>query len=235
MDCCKADGTSKMKLHILPPSANSHGCLAIVKALKLEDKGLEIVNAYGKTRSEEFIAMNPCHCCPTLEFGGDKGAIWESCACMRTLCQLFEGGEKYYPKDPIIRGKIDMVCDWKNTAFYPPFYHIAYILFGVPVDEAKAKEDFKKICDECFPILLDTFLKDTKFCYSDTPTIADLGVAPLLTLIKGRPKFWAKVPEGVKEYHTRVLDAFPEANEYFKMLDDMAIGYKGDGADAEPL
>jgi hypothetical protein len=62
-----------------------------------------------------------------------------------------------------------------------------------------------------------------------------LGVAPLLTLIKGRPKFWEKVPEGVKEYHTRVLEAFPEANEYFKMLDDMAIGYKGDGADAEPL
>lgn len=59
--------------------------------------------------------MNPCHCCPTLEFGGDKGAIWESCACMRTMCQLFEGGEKYYPKDPIARGKIDLVCDWKNT------------------------------------------------------------------------------------------------------------------------
>lgn len=99
----------------LPTAANSHGVLAIVKALKLEDKGLEIVDAYGKTRSDEFIAMNPCHCCPTLEFGGDKGAIWESCACMRTLCQLFEGGEKFYPNDPVLRGKIDLVCDWKNT------------------------------------------------------------------------------------------------------------------------
>jgi glutathione S-transferase len=107
-------------------------------------------------------------------------------------------------------------------------------MFGVPVDEAKAKEDFKKLCDEHFPILLDTFLKDNKFCYSDTPTIADLGVAPLLTLIKGRPKFWAKVPEGVKEYHERVLQAFPEADEYFKMLDSMATAYKGEGADAEP-
>lgn len=86
-----------------------------MKALGLEDKGLEIVDAMGKTRSEEFIAMNPCHCCPTLEYGGGKGAIWESCACMRTICQLFEGGEKYYPKDPIMRGKIDLVCDWKNT------------------------------------------------------------------------------------------------------------------------
>ena len=107
-------------------------------------------------------------------------------------------------------------------------------MFGVTVDEAKAKEDFKKICDEHFPILLDTFLKDTKFCYSDTPTIADLGIAPLLTLIKGRPKFWAAVPEGVKEYHARVLEAFPGADEYFKMLDGMATSYDGAGHDAEP-
>ena len=96
-------------------AGNSHGCLALAKALDLESKGLEIVDAMGKTRTEEFIAMNPCHCCPTLEFGGEKGAIWESCACMRTMCQIFEGGEKYYPIDPILRGKIDLVCDWKNT------------------------------------------------------------------------------------------------------------------------
>lgn len=119
-------------------------------------------------------------------------------------------------------------------SLYPTFFHIAYMMFGVPVDEAKAKEDFKKICDEHFPVLLDTFLKDTKFCYSDTPTIADLGVAPLLTLMKGRPKFWAAVPEGVKEYHARVLEAFPGADEYFKMLDGMATSYEGAGADAEP-
>jgi len=82
-------------------------------------------------------------------------------------------------------------------------------MFGVPVDEAKAKEDFKKLCDE-------------------------QGVAPLLTLIKGRPKYWAAVPEGVKEYHARVLEAFPEADEYFKMLDEFAAAFKGDAADAEP-
>ena len=119
-------------------------------------------------------------------------------------------------------------------SLYPSFYHIAYCLFGAAVDEDKAKEDFKKICDEHFPVLLDTFLKDTKFCYSDTPTIADLGVAPLLTLIKGRPKFWAKVPEGIKEYHASVLEAHPGADEYFKMLDGLATSYDGPGADAEP-
>ena len=110
-------------------------------------------------------------------------------------------------------------------------------MFGVKVDDAKAKEDFKKLCDEHFPILLDAFLKNTKFCYSDTPTIADLGVAPLLTLIKGRPKFWEAVPEGVKEYHARVLEAFPEADEYFTMLDGFATAFaekKENGADAAP-
>jgi glutathione S-transferase len=63
-------------------AANSHGCIAIVKHLKLDDK-VEIVNAYGKTRTPEFLAMNPCHTAPTLELDGDAGAIWEVCSLYR--------------------------------------------------------------------------------------------------------------------------------------------------------
>ena len=50
-----------MKLHILPPSPNSHGCIAVINSLGLKD--IEIINAYGKTRTEEFLAINPCHTC----------------------------------------------------------------------------------------------------------------------------------------------------------------------------
>ena len=91
-------------------AANSHGCVAIVRHLKLEDK-IEIVNAYGKTRSPEFLAINPCHTCPTLELDGNDGAIWESCAIMRYLCLNNDGGEELYPADPVLRGKIDMVME----------------------------------------------------------------------------------------------------------------------------
>lgn len=224
-----------MKLHVLPISANSHGCLAVVKHLKLDESDVEIVDAMGKTRTPEFLAINPCHTCPTLEFDGDNnGAIWESCAVLRCLCMSFPGGEELYPTDPMMRGKIDMVMDWKNTSLYPDMFHIAYGPFGVTTDEELAKINFAKILDVYFPLLVDVFLKDTKFCFSDTPTIADLAVAPLVTLFKCREKFWAKVPHEVKEYYGRVLDAFPDVKEYVNMLDDMMVSYDGPGANAEP-
>lgn len=220
-----------MKLHILPPSANSHGCLAIIKKLNLD---IEEVNAYGKTRTPEFLAMNPCHTCPCLELDGDDGAIWESSAIMRYLCVNNKGGEELYPNDPALRGKIDMVMDWRQTSLYKGIPPIAYIVFGMEQKDEDAKKSFANLLAEHFPVLLDVYLKDTPFCYSDKPTIADLAIAPTLTFLKCRKHFWAKVPEKVKEYHARVLAAFPETKENFDMLDGMCTGYDGAGADCEP-
>jgi len=219
-----------MKLHIMPPSANSHGPIAVVKKLGLD---IEIVNAYGNTRTEEFLNMNPCHVCPTIEL--DNGAIWESNAIMRFLIATAgKKGETLYPKEAILRGKLDTVMDWRACELYPKLPDIGYMIFGMPVSDDGAKKSFKKLLDEVFPVLTGTFLKDTKFIYSDTPTIADLSVAPCLTFIKARKNFWAKVPQEVKDYQTRVLEAFPETKEYFDMLAGMAAGAEGESADLEP-
>jgi glutathione S-transferase len=213
-------------------AANSHGPIAIVKALGLDD--VEIVNAYGNTRSDEFIKMNPCHTAPTLELD-DGTAIWESATVMRYLCNISgEKGETLYPKDPFKRARVDMALDWRQTSYYPPLQSIGYIVFGMSQDDAQAQADFKKLVDEIFPVLTGTFLKDTKFIYSDTPTIADLSVAPTLTFIKARKNFWAKVPDEVKDYYTRVLEAFPGAKENFDMLEGMCDGCSAEGHDLEP-
>lgn len=222
-----------MKLHVFPVAANSSGCIAVVKHLKLEDK-IEIVDAYGKTRTPEFLKMNPCHTAPTLELDGDDGAIWESSAIMRFICISNDGGEELYPADPVKRGKIDMVLDWRQTAFYPCFPDIAYIVFGMSTEDEDAKKNFKSLMDEHFIVLVDIYLKDTKFCYSDTPTIADLAIGPVFSFLKVRAKFWDKVPESLKEYHARVLEAFPDTQKSFMMLDDLCAGYSGAGADLEP-
>ena len=146
------------------PAANSHGCIAVVKHLKIEDK-VEIVNAYGKTRTPEFLAINPCHTAPTLEFDGDDGAIWESCAIMRYLCVNCEGGDDLYPKDAAMRGKIDMVMDWRQTGMYTCIPDIAYVVFGMECSDEGAKKSFAKLLDQHFPVLLDVFLKDKPFIY----------------------------------------------------------------------
>ena len=153
---------------------------------------------------------------------------------MRFLCVNNEGGDSIYPTDPVLRGKIDMVMDWRQTGLYPTFPNIAYGVFGYPTDEADAKKQFGKITNELFPTLMDVYLKDTQFVYSDKPTIADLSIAPVLTFLKCRKNFWAVVPEKVKEYHARVLEAFPDAKDYFDMTDGMCSGFEGPGADLEP-
>lgn len=261
-------------------AANSHGPLAVLRHLKRDD--IEIINAYGKTRSPEFLAMNPCHTCPTIELDGDNGAIWESCAIMRYLCVNSDGGDDLYPSDATLRGKvrtalllrlslwlnlpcfceksrsytniiflcesinvisnirpllvskIDMVMDWRQTSMYPCIPSIAYIVFAMEQDDEQAKKDFKKLLDEHFPTLLNVFMKDTKFCYSDKPTIADLAIAPSLTFLKARKKFWQMVPEEIKDYHKRVLEAFPDTKENFDMLDGMCVGCDFKGHDLEP-
>jgi glutathione S-transferase len=194
---------------------------------------VEMVNCYGKTRTEEFIKMNPCHCAPCVELD-DGSAIWESNAVMRFLCNISPEGATLYPTDPIKRARVDLALDWRQTSFYPCLPSIGYILFGMDQSTEKAKEDFKKLLDEHFKTLTEVFLKDNKFIFSDTPTIADLSIALPLTFIKARSKFWEAVPEAVKEYYTAVLEAFPETAENFAMLDGMATGCTAAGFDAEP-
>jgi len=126
------------------------------------------------------------------------------------------------------------VMDWRQTGLYPNIPDISYGIFGLPVDDEKAKANFKKLLEEVFPVLLDVFLKDKKFCYSDEPTIADLSIAPVLTFLMARKKFWEKVPDAVKEYRARVLEAFPDTKENFDMLVGMCEGYTGESADMEP-
>ena len=101
-------------------------------------------------------------------------------------------------------------------------------------EDDAANKSFAKLLNEHFPVLLDEYLKDTPFCYSNKPTIADLAIVPVSTFLKCRKKFWEKVPKKVKDYHTRVLEAFLGANETFDMLDGMCVGYDGEEADLEP-
>ena len=104
--------------------------------------------------------------------------------------------------------------------FAPPVLALGYIAFGVPIDEAKLKESAAKLVNEALPVLDGTFLKDTKFIYSDTPTIADLAIGLPIIYIKARKKVWSKVSQKVKDYYVRVTEAFPECKQYY----DMPIG-----------
>ena len=112
---------------------------------------------------------------------------------------------------------------------YPIFSPVAH-----QADNGKACQSFIDLMHH-IQTISKVFLKDTLYCYSHTSTIADLSIAPCLSLMKVRPEFWDAVPNKVKEYHERVLEVFPEMEGYVEFLEDVAVGYDRKGWDLEPI
>ena len=72
-----------IKLHMLKPSVNNMSVRVFLRAGKLD---FSEDDAWGKTRSDDFLAMNPAHLTPMLESSElPKGVMWESCAIMQYL------------------------------------------------------------------------------------------------------------------------------------------------------
>ena len=93
-----------LTLHILKPSVNNMAVRVFVRAAKLD---FTEDDAWGKTRSPEFLKKNPAHMTPMLE-GAElpKGALWESCAIMTYLANA-HNLSSFYPANPGQRAMID--------------------------------------------------------------------------------------------------------------------------------
>ena len=118
-----------MKLHILKPSVNNMAVRVFVRAAKL---GFTEDDVYGKTRTQEFIAMNPAHLTPMIEAKGlPKGVLWESCAIMQYLCNKHDL-TKFYPKAPARRAMIDSAMFYLIGTLYPYVARATYPALGFP-------------------------------------------------------------------------------------------------------
>lgn len=124
-----------------------------------------------------------------------------------------------------------MVMDWRQTPMCPCLPAVGRAMFGMSVGDDLAKEKFKELVDDHLKALTDMFLKDAKFIYSDTPTIADLAVALPLNYIKARGELWGALPEKVKEHQKAALEAFPETADKLASLNKWATGFDGEGSD----
>ena len=202
---------------------------------------VELVDVFMKTRTDEYKKICPLGISPCLVLDDDGStSIWESNTIMRYFCDITAKtsalSRQLFPSDPVQRAKVNMVLDWRQCDFYPKLPDIAYIMFGMPNDDAKAKSSFKDLQDNVFPILTDVFLAggSNSFIYGDNVTIADLSVALPLAYIKARPKFWDAVPQPIKDYHERVKSKFPQANSSYDSLKAIYDNFNGDGRDLDP-
>ncbi|MCB9594610.1 MAG: glutathione S-transferase family protein [Sandaracinaceae bacterium] len=201
-------------LHMLPPSVNNMTVRVFLRAAGLE---FEESNAWGQTRSAEYMAKIPAHLTPAIELADHpRGAMWESCAIMMYLSNK-HGLDALYPSDPERRALIDSANFYFTGTLYPLVARATYPRLGFPsyageVAASEASDEHKdaarKASEEALAEPLGVFekyfVKDGFIGDGDTPSIADIRLACTLEFLELGDE---PLPRWAHEYKTRVEEA----------------------------
>jgi glutathione S-transferase len=180
-------------LNIIKPSVNNMAVRVFVRAAKLD---FSEDDAYGKTRTPDYLAKCPAHLSPLLETADlPKGVLWESCAIMAYLCNK-HGLEAFYPKDPERRAMIDSAMFYLTGTLYPYLARATYPALGFPLypgevgcsevdDTLKETARQASVTALAEPLeVFNTFYRDGKpFIGGETPSIADIRLAATLEFL----------------------------------------------------
>jgi glutathione S-transferase len=182
-----------MTLHILKPSVNNMAVRVFVRAAKLDFKEDD---AWGKTRSPEFLKKNPAHMTPMLEGPGlPNGALWESCAIMTYLANT-HNLTSFYPAAPANRAMIDSAMFYIIGTLYPLVARATYPALGFPqypgevgatsLEQAHKAEAQKAATDaiaEPLEAIRQFFIADHAFIGGTHPSVADIRLAATLEFL----------------------------------------------------
>jgi len=197
---------------MLPPSVNN---LAVRVFLRAASLPFEEENAWGKTRSPEFMAKIPAHLTPAIESAEHpRGAMWESCAIMMYLANK-HGLDELYPKDPGRRALIDSANFYLTGTLYPLVSRATYPRLGFPCypGEVAAAEDAsdeqkdkaRKAAEEAIAEPLEVFksyfIRDGFIGDGASPSIADIRFASTLEFFAMND---VPLPSWCKDYLGRV-------------------------------
>ncbi|MBZ9659195.1 glutathione S-transferase family protein [Mesorhizobium sp. ESP-6-4] len=198
----KAAATSKVakpakkpgiKLSMLRPSVNNMTVRVFARAAGLDPAETD---AWGLTRSPEFLARNPAHLTPMIEDKGlPRGVLWESCAIMQYLANK-HGLDKFYPKAPAKRAMIDSAMFYLVGTLYPYVARATYPALGFPqyageVGHSDAHPDKKSEAQkaamaaiaEPLEVFHSFFRNGKPFIGGNNPSIADIRLAATLEFL----------------------------------------------------
>ena len=99
-------------------SSNVQIVMWAIGELGLEHERIDWGGRFGGNDDPEYRRMNPNGLVPTIRDG--ELVMWESAAILRYLGARY-GDEKFWPRDPAARGRLDMWAEWIKTTFVPPF------------------------------------------------------------------------------------------------------------------
>jgi glutathione S-transferase len=194
-----------IKISMLRPSVNNMTVRVFARAAGFDAAETD---AWGSTRSPEYMARNPAHLTPMIEDKGlPRGVLWESCAIMQYLANK-HGLEKFYPKAPAKRAMVDSAMFYLIGTLYPYVARATYPALGFPhyageVGHSDAHPDKKSEAQKAAmaaiaePLeVFHSFFRDGKpFIGGKHPSIADIRLASTLEFLAvidyALPK-WAK-------------------------------------------
>jgi glutathione S-transferase len=197
---------------MLPPSVNNLAVRVFLRAANLPHKE---ENAWGKTRSPEFLAKIPAHLTPAIEVADHpRGAMWESCAIMMYLSNK-HGLEQLYPKNPERRALIDSANFFLMGTLYPLVARSVYPRLGFPgypgevssleAASAEHKDSARKASEEALEAPLEVFrqyfVRDGFIGDGEGPSIADIRLAATLEFLALTDM---QLPAWAKSYVERV-------------------------------
>ncbi|MBZ9917298.1 glutathione S-transferase family protein [Mesorhizobium sp. BR1-1-12] len=182
-----------LMISMLKPSVNNMTVRVFARAAGLDHAEAD---AWGSTRSPEFMARNPAHLTPMIEDKGlPRGVLWESCAIMQYLANK-HGLEKFYPKAPAKRAMIDSAMFYLIGTLYPYVARATYPALGFPqyageVGHSDAHPDRKAEAQKAAiaaisePLeVFHSFFRDGKpFIGGKNPSIADIRLAATLEFL----------------------------------------------------
>jgi glutathione S-transferase len=182
-----------LKLSMLKPSVNNMTVRVFARAAGFDAAETD---AWGHTRSPEYLARNPAHLTPMIEDKGlPRGVLWESCAIMQYLANK-HGLEKFYPKAPAKRAMIDSAMFYLIGTLYPYVARATYPALGFPqyageVGHSDAHPDKKSEAQKAAmaaiaePLeVFHSFFRDGKpFIGGKNPSIADIRLAATLEFL----------------------------------------------------
>jgi glutathione S-transferase len=197
---------------MLPPSVNNLCVRVFLRAANLPHAE---ENAWGKTRTPEYMEKIPAHLTPAIEVADHpRGAMWESCAIMMYLANKHKL-ESLYPSDPERRALIDSANFYMTGTLYPFVARSTYPRLGFPsypgevhADEhatADQKTNARKAAEDAISHPLEVFhkyfVRDGFIGDGATPSIADIRLAATLEFLALND---TPLPKWAKDYIGRV-------------------------------
>lgn len=136
---------------------------------KRHDRG----GAFGGLDTPEFRAMNPNSLIPVARIGDT--VLFESAAIVRYLGAA-HGDERFWPREPLARARLDKWAEWVKTTFQPAFFGSVFgpLVFQKPEvrDEAAIAQGAKKVA--ALAGMIDGRLADGPYLGGEHLSFADI-------------------------------------------------------------